>query len=67
MRETTYVDLDVGTILKETDLAFLFLTDDGDEIWVPKSVIEHADDYDEGDENKTISIAEWWMEKEGHL
>lgn len=55
----------VETIVKETDLAFLLRLEDDDERWCPKSVIEDADDYEEGDEELEISIARWWAEQEG--
>ncbi len=63
MGDRRCVHVDVTRILKETELAFLLLLENEKEVWVPKSVIQDADDYDEGDENATVSIHEWWAEK----
>lgn len=68
----------VDEVLRETDLAFLFampadtdddsgsvLDDDRERLWVPKSVIEDADDITVGDEDFEVNVAEWFAEKEG--
>lgn len=65
MSASNYVHLDVQRILKETDRAFLLLLDDDEELWVPKSVISDEGDYNEGDANCTISIQQWFADKEG--
>lgn len=64
MSSGNHVHLDVEEILRETQLAFLLLLEE-DEIWAPKSVIADANDYDVGDCNLTISVAEWWAEQKG--
>ena len=65
MSERVFLHFDVEFILRETDKAFLLHFDDGREFWVPKSQISDADDYSEGDEDCTVSITEWFCEKEG--
>jgi len=63
------VTVNVDEVLHETDLALLFLLSSSNgnqqEIWVPKSVIEDADDISVGDSDVEIEIAEWFTEKEG--
>jgi hypothetical protein len=54
--------LDV-TIKKETELAILVETDDGDEHWIPKSVVDGLD-LSEGDSGE-IEVQDWFAEKEG--
>lgn len=50
--------------LKETDLALLVELD-GEEVWIPKSVIDDDSEvYRVGDEG-TLVVHEWWAEKEG--
>lgn len=61
---SSYIHLDVERIARETDMALLLVID-GDELWVPKSVIADADTYGEGDEDVTVSVQMWFAEKEG--
>lgn len=60
--ETVVVAVD--EIRAETQLAFLLIID-GDEYWVPKSVIAEADVYEVGDTDYDLEIAEWFCEREG--
>lgn len=60
-----YLHVDVVEIVKETPAAFLLLLEDENQIWVPKSLIADADDYNEGDKDAVVSIEEWWCDKEG--
>ncbi len=53
----------VEEILRETDAAFLFQID-GEEKWVPKSVLEGADTFDLGDEDVEVEVAVWFADKE---
>lgn len=64
MSASNHVHLEVDEILRETDKAFLVYLD-GEETWIPKSVIADADDYEVGDSEVTLSIAEWFASKEG--
>ena len=64
MSHSGWFHLDVEEILAETDNAFLCETEDA-EIWIPKSQIKDAGDYEDGDENVTISVTEWFVKKEG--
>ena len=66
-REIDYVPIDVADYIRSTDLACLFEID-GEEIWVPKSVIDwDSSDFGEDDEGMdgTVYIAEWFCDKEG--
>jgi hypothetical protein len=55
-----------GDWLKETEKAILFRHHDlEEEFWIPKSVIANLDDYEEGDEDITLEIEEWFAVKEG--
>lgn len=63
MGASNYVHLNVANILKETDKAFELRLTNKDRIWVPKSVIADAENYEEGDVDCTVSVQEWWCEK----
>lgn len=61
-----WVHLDVAKILRETDRAFLLrLEEDGEEVWVPKAQVSDPEDYQEGDENVTVSVTRWLAEQKG--
>lgn len=63
------VTVNVDEVLHETDLALLLLLSSSNgnqqEVWVPKSVIEDADDISFGDSDIEVEVAEWFTEKEG--
>lgn len=53
-----------ASILRVTPKALLVLTEDGEERWVPKSVIhDDSEVFDEGHEGELI-VQQWWAEKE---
>jgi hypothetical protein len=63
-----WVHLNIKKIRGETEKAFkVQLESDGDApgqlLWIPKSVIADADDYEEDDKDCTISVEAWWAEK----
>ncbi len=60
-----YVHLDFEEIVRETDKALLVRFDGGEEHWVPISVVADSDDYRTGDGPGEISIAEWFVAKQG--
>lgn len=65
--QSRYVEVEVDTILKETDAAFLLGLDvDGEdmEVWVPRSVVHEPDTYNEGDEEVVMEIQRWFADKE---
>jgi len=62
MGASQWVHLDVDEIVRETADAFLIRYRD-DEIWIPKSQVADAGDYQEGDENLTLSVTEWIAKK----
>lgn len=64
MGSSGWVHVDVDEIKHETDKAFLVVID-GDEHWLPKSVISDADDYNSGDKDVTISITEYIAREKG--
>lgn len=53
------VEISYTEIVTESDGAILF-ADGGDRFWIPKSLIQ---DHDEDD--KIVTIPEWFAEKEG--
>jgi hypothetical protein len=59
------VTIEVAEVLAETDLALLFRLDDDEAVWVPKSVITHADEIDVGDEDIEVEVKAWFAEREG--
>ena len=66
MGASGWTHLDVRQVKKETPKAFLLvLTTTLREVWVPKSVIDSPDSYEEGDKNAVISVKDWFAEKEG--
>lgn len=64
MGASNWIHVDVNRIEAGTDKAFLLDIEELDEmLWVPKSVISDPDDYVVGQVNCTVSIQEWWIEK----
>lgn len=64
MGASKWVHLDVDEILRETEKAFLLRLEEGQEVWVPKSQISEPGIYSEGDRDATVSVSEWFAEKE---
>jgi hypothetical protein len=62
---SNYVHLEVERIQRVTDKALLLLLKDGEEVWIPLSQVADGYDYQEGDENCTVSVTEWIAELEG--
>jgi hypothetical protein len=62
---SNWVHLDVAEILIETEKAFRVRLEDGSEHWLPKSHVNDASDYEQGDENCSISITEWLASQKG--
>jgi hypothetical protein len=60
----SWIHLDVDKIVRATDKALL-LRIDGEEYWIPLSQIAGPDDYDEGDEDCTVSVTEWIAREKG--
>jgi hypothetical protein len=68
MGASNYVSLPVSCIIKETDKALCVEVIGGSEIttvWLPKSQVANADEYEEGDKDCTLSITEWICEQKG--
>jgi hypothetical protein len=72
MGASRYIHLEVERIVRETDAAFLVVLwqdtgecDAGEELWLPKTQIADAEDYEAGDGNVTLSITEWIAEQKG--
>lgn len=59
-----YVTIQVERVEAETDLALLLVIDE-ESVWVPKSLIEEPDDYEVGNEDVEVEIAEWFCKREG--
>ena len=64
MGASNFVHIDFDSIRRETEKAFLFIID-GEEVWLPKSQIADADDYNAGDEDGTVSITEYIATEKG--
>jgi len=63
-----YVHLDVPHVVRITDKAMLVRLEEDESAqghWIPLSQVSDPDDYAEGDLNCTVSVTEWWAEKEG--
>lgn len=63
-----WVHIDDCDILGETDKAFKVGIPDGDEfteVWIPKSQISDPDELTVGDTGVTVSVSEWFADKEG--
>lgn len=58
------VRVDVDRVEAETALALLLVVG-AEEVWVPKSQIEDADEISVGDEEIEVEIAEWFCQQEG--
>lgn len=66
MNASRWVHLNVLLVKKATDKALLVVIDGEDEeVWLPRSQISDPDDYEEGDEDCTISITEWLAKEKG--
>lgn len=65
MSASRYVHLDVDEVIQVTPKAIRVRLESGAEHWIPKSQISDADQYVHGDRNCTVSVTEWFAEKEG--
>ena len=66
MSASQWVHLDVLLVKKATPEAFLLTIDGIDEDhWIPKSQMADPDNYEEGDENVTVSVTEWIAQQKG--
>lgn len=65
MSASRWIHLDNVTVKKVTDKAMLLVLDDEEEHWIPISQISDPEDYEEGDEDCSISISEWIAEQKG--
>ena len=59
MGDYTYLKLAFDEKVHDTDKAWL-LSFDGDEIWIPDSLIKYIDE-----DTKEVWVADWFVEKEG--
>lgn len=59
-----YVLIEADCIKAATDRAVLAVID-GEEHWIPRSVIEDGDDIVAGGDPEELSVAEWFVNKEG--
>jgi hypothetical protein len=64
MGASRWVHLDVDRIAKETEAAFLLVID-GAEHWIPKSQVSDPENYEQGDEDLTISVTHWIADQKG--
>lgn len=54
-------------VLRETEKALLVLTDEGDELWVPKSVVDEDSEVFQKDDEGTLIVQEWFAKKTDEL
>lgn len=59
MGASGWVHIEVEKIVRETPKAFLCRIKDVWDVWIPKSQISEPENYEEGDEDCTISITEF--------
>lgn len=60
----SYVTIEVEEIIAETDDALLCQID-GEEVWLPRSLVESGEDYGKGDGPVELNVAEWKAKEEG--
>lgn len=60
-KDYTYV---TGTIVRETEMAILFLSENSDEVWIPKSQIEEPEEFDIGEVTQLL-IPSWLARDKG--
>jgi hypothetical protein len=65
MGQSNWVHFDDCEIVGATEKAIKVKYGDHEPFWVPRSQVSDGHQYDTGDENVTVSIAEWFCEKEG--
>jgi hypothetical protein len=52
-------------IVRSTEKAILVRFEGGEEKWVPRSQIADSESLQDGDVGQTVSITDWFAEKEG--
>lgn len=60
-----HVEIYVKEVVKETDAAFLFVTEGDEEVWIPKSQMENEICCQEGDTDLEVSVTRWIAEEKG--
>ncbi len=63
MSASGWVHIDVERIKKITEKAMLVTLEDGD-LWIPLSQVDEPDNFEEGDEDITVSVTEWFSKKQ---
>lgn len=54
-----------GVVMKLTDKAVLFAVNDGEQLWIPLSVVEDGgEDLEEG-QDADIAVRSWFAKQEG--
>ena len=66
MPKTEYVEVDVESVTRTTEMAAL-LTVDGEEHWTPLSVIEDNGEIIDEDFSGILHVAKWYCDREGML
>ncbi len=59
-------DLGEGKITAETAKAILFVPDDGEQFWVPKSCVHDDSEIWKKEDSGKLVVKSWWAEKNGH-
>lgn len=61
--DNDYVELEDCYIGAVTERALL-VHHDGDQVWIPKSLVEDPEQYEKWDEGVTVLVKEWFARKE---
>jgi len=64
MGMTKYVHLEGCRVIRDTEKAIL-IEYNGEQHWLPRSVVSNGDNYEQGDKDLTISIPEKWANEKG--
>lgn len=60
------VTLGEAKVIRETEKALLVMFDEGDQMWIPKSVIhDNSEVYSEKNGEGTLVVETWWASKNG--
>lgn len=66
MKRDSVECFEVAEVRAETDKAILCVFDDGEEHWIPKSVIDDDSEvFDANHGDGTLIVSSWFAEKEG--
>lgn len=62
MSASNWEHLESCTVLRDTEKAILVEYEE-EEFWIPRSCVSEGEKYEEGDEDVTLSVSEWFWKK----